>query len=391
MSRSSCVFIGMTIVLMAAWLCGAAGCATDDVIAPSEREKQVGPATVGEATPVPMAGRTETDLVNEMVLHRATYMQYLRALATFYSEHGYEQKARWARTELAAMQKVRQSNYLTDNQAAMAPGNTVVVDTKIPLTGITEADLVEDLFLHRKNYQGFLQTLVAFYSENGMDQKANQARVELKDFGKVKQYIYIMDAELPMASLQPTESIGEADALYEQGLKLLDRGGHRVIIFFNRATMNNALAIFKDLISKYPTSDKIDDAAYYIAEIYKEYGEEKDNQLAIEWYKRAIDWNPKLPHPAWSHAAHILDFRMHEREKALEWYQKVLEHEEGMDKVDSRFAMNVKVAHKRIGELSGEVTRHAPGDSAPEPRPQPTGSPMPGEDPSVSPAPRNVP
>lgn len=378
MLRSSCVLTGAVWALFF-WLGGTAGCATDEYMKSRDRDEQAAskaPAD-GAVPPVSMAGRTETDLVNELVLHRTSYTQYLRAMATFYSENGYEQKARWARAELAGLLKVRQANYLTDNQAAIAASASAGgADTRVPVTGITEADLIEEMVLHRKSYEGFLQTLVAFYSENGFDAKANQARTELKDYRTVKQYIYDINAELPLASLRPTESIAEADKLYEEGLNLLMSGGHRVLIFFNRAKMNSALGKFKELIAKYPTSDKIDDAAYYIAEIYKEYGEERDNQLAIEWYKRAIDWNPKLPHPAWSHAAHVLDFRMHEREKALEWYQLVLQHEEGMDKVDVRFAMNVKVAQKRIKELSGEETRNAPGDVVPEPqvRPEPSGS-----------------
>ncbi|MBI4579095.1 MAG: hypothetical protein HY718_05290, partial [Planctomycetes bacterium] len=105
------------------------------------------------------------------------------------------------------------------------------------------------------------------------------------------------------------------------------------------------------------------------------------------WYKRAITWNPKLPHPAWSHCAHILDYRLHEREKALEWYQKVLENEAGKSKTDVRFALNVEVANKRIRDLSGEETRYAPAEPTPSAAPhEPPASPAPGEGATAGPA-----
>jgi hypothetical protein len=48
-------------------------------------------------------------------------------------------------------------------------------------------------------------------------------------------------------------------------------------------------------------------------------------------------------------------------EKALEWYQKVLDNEEG--KTGWRFWKNIDVANKRIAELTTEETRHSPADA----------------------------
>jgi tetratricopeptide (TPR) repeat protein len=322
-----------------------------------------------------LAGRTEADLARELVLHRRAYTRYLQALATFYSEHGLEQKAGWARNELRSFGLVKQGSYLSDHEAsAAAPDSPPGTDVpSIKLADRNEQDLVEDMISHRRMYMDTLRVLVAYYTENALDKKANVARLEIKGLESVKQYKYVMDAELPMATLRPTESIAEADRLYDEAMKLLSAGGHRVPIFFSRQTMNKALTRFKELINKYPTSDKIDDAGYYIAEIYKEYGEEKDNTLAVEWYKRAIEWNPQLPHPAWSHCAHVLDFRLHEREQALEWYHKVLENEK--DQKGPRFWKNIDVANKRITELTDEKTRYAPAEPTPGVAPAPVAPP----------------
>lgn len=246
----------------------------------------------------------------------------------------------------------------------------------IQIAGRSEVDLVEEMILHRAMYARFLRALVTFYSENGYEDKANWARAELRDLQKVKPYRYILDAEVPRADLKPATSIPEADRLYDEGLALMKKAGHGVIIWYNDATMKRALGKLMELIDKYPNSDKVDDAAYYIGEIHKEYGEERDNLIAIEWYKRAIQYNPNLDYPAWSRIAHVYDHRLHEREKALEWYQKVIQFEDG--KTGPLFANNVHYANQRITQLTREETRYAAGEDIPGERPEPSNSAAPG-------------
>ena len=141
----------------------------------------------------------------------------------------------------------------------------------------------------------------------------------------------------------------------------MKKGGHGVPVLFNQETMKLALAKFKELVDRYPTSDKIDDAAFFIGEIHKEYLEEKDNIIAVEWYKRAIQWTPNTPHPVRFQLAALYDGRLHEREEALYWYQQVLEHEPDLERSNTMWASN------RIRQLTAEKTRHAPGDIVPEP------------------------
>jgi tetratricopeptide (TPR) repeat protein len=180
----------------------------------------------------------------------------------------------------------------------------------------------------------------------------------LNDLRRVKPYRYLEDAMVPPTTLRPAESIAEADALFDEGLALMKRAGHGTPMFYNQDTMKLALAKFKELIDRYPSSDKIDDAAFMIGEIYKEYFEEADNEIAIKWYQRALDWNPNLPYPARFQMAVVYDYRMHEREKALDMYQQVIEHE-------TFNQSNVDFANARIGRLTREETRLAPGDSMP--------------------------
>jgi tetratricopeptide (TPR) repeat protein len=101
--------------------------------------------------------------------------------------------------------------------------------------------------------------------------------------------------------------------------------------------------MYTQLIRQYPTSDKIDDAAYQVAEIYESF---KNYEIALLYYQRAYQWNPETPHPARFHAAVLLDKRLHRRDEALELYQEAVLHEGG------RFDEWKVYGEKRIRELS---------------------------------------
>ncbi|MHC4442709.1 MAG: tetratricopeptide repeat protein [Planctomycetota bacterium] len=227
----------------------------------------------------------------------------------------------------------------------------------IPVADRTEVDLVEDMMLHRAMYARYLRVLVNYYAEHGYEYKAIWARNELYDLAKVKPYSYILDAEVPMADLSPAESVAEADKLFEEGRALMKKGGDGIPVFYNQDTMKLALTKFKQLIDNYPASDKIDDAAFYIAEIHKEYFEEKDNLIALRWYQRAIDWNSELPYPARFQMAAVYDYRLKDHEKALEMYQEVVDHEQFNKS-------NVVWAKARINDLTAERTRRSAGEPA---------------------------
>jgi tetratricopeptide (TPR) repeat protein len=241
----------------------------------------------------------------------------------------------------------------------------------VPVANRSEVDLVEEMLLHRAMYARLLRALATYYTENGYHEKAVWAQTELNDLRRVKPYRYILDAEAAGAALSPTNSIAEADQLYEEAMDLMKKGGHGVPALYNQETMKRALAKLKQLVNEYPSSDKIDDAAFHVAEIHKEYFEEKDNSIAAAWYKRAIEMNPDTPYPVRFQLAVLYDYRMHEREKALHWYNEVLEEEAELEKTNTAFAK------ARIRQLTSEETRLVPGETVP-----------PGEPPVKGPAPQ---
>ena len=208
-----------------------------------------------------------------------------------------------------------------------------------------EVDLVEALVSHRRQYLRTLRRLHDYYNAHGYTTKQHWTALELEGMNRVQKFRYLLDAEVASDDLRPEDRIAEADALYEQGLELMRRGGHGVLGIYRQDRMIEAADLFRDLIERYPSSDKIDDAAFYCGEIHKDYlpGQEL---IAVKWYERAYTWDPQTPHPARFQAAVIYDYRLHNRDRALELYQAVVKHETG----DKR---NVRFATRRIRGLTG--------------------------------------
>jgi len=85
-----------------------------------------------------------------------------------------------------------------------------------------------------------------------------------------------------------------------------------------------ALRRYNQLIRKHPSSDRIDDAAYRAGRICEHF---KDYTIAILYYQRAYQWDPKTAYPARYRRACILDEHMHRRAEALKLYQESLKKE----------------------------------------------------------------
>lgn len=234
-------------------------------------------------------------------------------------------------------------NVGSDRHVPRMPGTQEGVQD-IAVADTQEVDLVEQVLYHRKHYRQALTDLRDFYIDRGSHTKRKWAEYELADLGKVKPFKYILDAEIPASSLRPQHSVADADRLYEKGLNLMERGGHGVPALYRKELMDEAVNTFTELITKYPTSDKIDDAAYCCGEIYKEYYRDQE-PLAVKWYERAFTWDPNTPHPVRFQAAVVYDFRLHDRAKALELYHEVLRSE-----ADNK--SNAAFASRRIHELT---------------------------------------
>lgn len=214
----------------------------------------------------------------------------------------------------------------------------------ISIVDAQEVDLVEEVMAHRVSYHQSLERLARYYQVRGYATKQQWADFELDGLKSVKAFRYLLDAEVPGASLRPEEQIAEADTLYERGAELMRRGGHGTPALYRRDLMIQAAQVLRELIEKHPTSDKIDDAAFLLGEIHKEYLSGQET-IAVKWYERAWTWDPATPYPARFQAAVVYDYRLHDRDRALELYHEVVSRE-------THIGSNVRFANRRIHELT---------------------------------------
>jgi TolA-binding protein len=137
----------------------------------------------------------------------------------------------------------------------------------------------------------------------------------------------------------------DANALYAEGLRIEEEAG---LLIKDEALLKKALDKYNELISKYPKSDKIDDAAFRMGGIY-EYM--KDYPNAVKNYQRTYQWNQQTPTVARFKAAYLLDTQLGRRSEALQIYQDAL------SKItrSNEHRLWVEYAEQRVKELTGEV------------------------------------
>ena len=212
------------------------------------------------------------------------------------------------------------------------------------LTEAGEIDIVEDVLSSRQAYRQGLELLVRYYTKTGDVHKLAWAKKELRALDVMPQYNYIVPV-VASKDYRATTMIPDADLLYEDARLQKEQAEKGLgTLFVNKNLYRMALRKFEDVIQKYPTSDKIDDAAFMAGEISEYF---KDYSIALDYYQRAYTWDPDTPHPARFCAARILDQRMHRNAEALELYKKAIETEGRYDK----YREWVTFAQERINKL----------------------------------------
>ena len=186
----------------------------------------------------------------------------------------------------------------------------------------SETDIIEEVTINRQAYRNTLEFLIAHYKKTGNDMKLKWAKNEMKKLNKVPQYNYIIEASVAPANLRATTRIAEAELIYIDAQRL--EKAKKFHIFTRDNNLRLALQRYNQLIRKHPSSDRIDDAAYRAGRICEHF---KDYTIAILYYQRAYQWDPKTVYPARYRRAHILDAHMHRRAEALKLYQESLKKE----------------------------------------------------------------
>jgi TolA-binding protein len=228
----------------------------------------------------------------------------------------------------------------TDIQSeAMEAQVTPTVEPR--LAGLGEVGLVEAVATARKQYERTLEALKAYYTARGHNAKIEWAESELRGYAATPKPRYLLAAELAGPELRPSRPIEAADQLYEEGLHFKN---YPAFPPGKKDYLKVALEKFRTVIEKYPQSDKIDDAAFRMGEIYGGWYFQ-DYARAVMSYERCWQWNPGTEHPARFNAAKIFEEKLKNRAKAVELYNEVIAHTQ-----DEELA---KQAQERIRTLTG--------------------------------------
>ncbi len=210
----------------------------------------------------------------------------------------------------------------TQKRFMAEPAGPVKVD-KMFGSASTEVALVENLAASRADYKSNLEILKSYYKQTGNDTKLQWAKKELAAVNTAPKYRYILEAEVAGPNLKAQKAIEQADALYNKAMADYRKAKALVIIVDDRQ-MVKALNKFNQLISEFPQSDKIDDAAFWAGKIYEHF---KDYTIAVLYYKRTYQWDEDTAYPAYFRSAYITDKYLRQRAAALELYKIVLEKE----------------------------------------------------------------
>jgi len=221
-------------------------------------------------------------------------------------------------------------------EAQVAP--TVQAD----LSGLGEVGLVEAVARARKQYEWALQALRSHYEKRGNAIKLEWAESELQGLAKVPKPRYLLAAEVAPPTLRPMRRIEAADQLYEEGLHYKN---YPAFPPGKKDYLKIALEKFQTIIEKYPESDKIDDAAFRMGEIYGGWYFQ-DWARAIMCYQRCWEWNPDTEYPARFNAAKIYEEKLKNRAKAVELYNAVIAHTKNEDLA--------RQAQERLRALTGK-------------------------------------
>lgn len=204
----------------------------------------------------------------------------------------------------------------------------------------SDIELVERLLAARRDYQLTLEQLRAHYIKVGDVERSRWAEEELRQYHRIPKQAYRLELDVPPPTLQAAQNVPEANDLYRRALAYKDKGwGTEYIDNQHRAEL-----LLQQLLTSYPQSDKIGDAAYQLGDLYE--GKVfKQYRRAAQYYERAFQWNPNTHLDARLRAARLYDRQLMERGRAMELYREVTTHETDPKRLGE--------AQKRLSELSG--------------------------------------
>ena len=224
---------------------------------------------------------------------------------------------------------------------------SVTIEQQIPLSGIRghrrTAALADVDRLRAETHRAGLD--VAVEAANAGDiERARWAEDELRQHHRIPKQAYLLDMDVPAPTLKAEKNIPEANELYRRAMTYKDKGwGNDYIDNQRRAEL-----LLQQLLTSYPQSSKIGDAAYQLGDLYegKAY---KQYRRAAMYFERSFQWHPNTHLDGRMRAARLYDKQLMERPKAAELYKEVTLHETDPKRLQE--------AQKRLGELTSMTNR----------------------------------
>jgi tetratricopeptide (TPR) repeat protein len=225
---------------------------------------------------------------------------------------------------------------------AQNQSNTSPANNKPSANGQSDIEKVERVLAARRNYQIALEELRSYYLSTGDLERAKWAEDELIQFHRILKQAYRLDLDVPPPILKAEQNIPEANDLYRRGMIYKNKGWTGTDYLDNQ---RRAEILFQQILTNYPQSDKIDDAAYQLGEIYESRAYKQYRRAAL-YYERCFQWNPNTQFDARIRAARLYDKYLQERSHAMDLYKEVTTHETDPKRIAE--------AQKRITDLSAK-------------------------------------
>ncbi|MGF1582013.1 MAG: tol-pal system YbgF family protein [Gemmataceae bacterium] len=189
--------------------------------------------------------------------------------------------------------------------------------------------LVERLLVARREYRKTLEKLRAFYIEQGTLDKAKWAEEELIGFHRVTKRAFRLELDVPPPTLRGKVNVLKANRLYILAMGYKGKGwGSDYTDNQRRAEL-----LLRQLITQYPQSNRISDAAYQLGDLYEKKPYQHYKRAAL-YFERCYQWNPMTQFDARLRAARIYDKNLLNRDRAIDIYKEAARKEADQARVE---------------------------------------------------------
>jgi TolA-binding protein len=210
-----------------------------------------------------------------------------------------------------------------------------------PPPAASDVELVERVIASRKEYENNLKTLYDHYHRTGDKQRSQWIERELMGYHLMWKPSYNLDVkDVPPPSLEAKVNVREANELFRAAMEYKGKGfGDDYVLNQRRAEI-----YLREILEKYPNSDKIADVAYQLGDIYESRAFKQYDRSA-RYFERSFQWVKGSRTDARLRAATLYDRQLNERGRAIELYREEIAHDTDADRI--------RQAERRLGELTG--------------------------------------